>query len=138
MDRPRNSSVHCQWTVSQLAWSHASIAGVTVNVVKPLIAPDVAVIVVEPPPAAVASPALLIVATAAADEFHVTLPVMLLVELSLNVPVAVNCSVLVSVVAEGPAGVTAIEERVGAGGSPSSLLPPPQPAVDSTSSVAAT
>jgi len=122
--------------VFQFAWSQASIAGVTVKVLEPLTVPDVAVTVVEPPPAVVASPALLMVATAVADELHVAVLVRLLVEPSLNVPVAVNCCVLKSVVADGFAGVTAMDERVGVGGV-GGLSPPPQPPAESASSVAA-
>jgi hypothetical protein len=53
-----------------------SVAELTVNVVDPVMPPDIAVIVVEPTAVGVASPldptALLIVATAAVNEFQVT------------------------------------------------------------------
>ena len=63
-----------------------SDAGVTVRIVEPERAPDVAVIVVEPATADVASPwepaALLIAAAAVLDEFHVTVVVRFCVVLS--------------------------------------------------------
>jgi hypothetical protein len=121
--------------VFQLAWSQLSIAGVTVKVVEPVTPLDVALIVVEPPAVAVARPALLIVATAVVEELHVAVLVRFRVEPSLNVPVAVNCVVLVSVVAEGLPGVTAIEESVGAGAG--SSPPPPQALIERTSRVVA-
>jgi len=61
-----------------------SVAAVTVNVVDPEIAPDVAEMVVEPVATEVANPfepaALLMVATDDADELHVTVVVRLCVE----------------------------------------------------------
>ena len=70
--------------------------------------PCVAVIPVVPAATPVANPvAAPIVANPVFDDFHVTLVVMFLVELSLYVPVAVNCCVLPATI-EGDAGVTAI------------------------------
>jgi hypothetical protein len=128
---------HCQYTVSQLPWSQLKVAGATVKTVEPVNPADAAEIVVVPPLTLVARPPPLMVATPVADEFQVTVLVMLLVEPSLKVPVAVNCWVLVSVVAEGAAGVTAIDASVG-GGSGCSPPPPPQPTSDSTSRIGAT
>jgi hypothetical protein len=89
-----------------------STAAVTVNVVVPFTDPDAALIVTGPPNfTPVASPAALIVATVVSDELHVTVLVMFCVELSLNVPVAVNCCVLPAAT-DGFAGVTAIDTRV--------------------------
>jgi hypothetical protein len=68
-----------------------SVAAVTVRVVEPLIAPDVALIVEFPTPAPVARPVVLIVAVAVVPELHVTVLVRFCVVPSLNVPVAVNC-----------------------------------------------
>lgn len=56
-----------------------------------MIAPQVAAIVVLPVMMLVTSPVLSIVATAGADELHSTDCVISWVELSLNVPVALNC-----------------------------------------------
>jgi hypothetical protein len=89
-----------------------STAAVTVNVVVPFTDPDAALIVTGPPNfTPVASPAALIVATVVSDELHVTVLVMFCVEVSLNVPVAVNCCVFPAAT-EGFAGVTAIDTRV--------------------------
>jgi hypothetical protein len=63
----------------------------------------------------VASPVVApIVANAVFDDFHVTLVVMFFVELSLYVPVAVNCCVAPEAI-EGVAGVTAIDCSAAAG-----------------------
>ena len=67
------------------------VAAVTVRVVEPLIAPDVALIVEVPTPAPVARPAALMVAVVLVPDDHVTVLVRFCVEPSLNVPVAVNC-----------------------------------------------
>src|SRR5438445_376932 len=69
--------------------------------------PLVAEIVEVPVPTVVASPVLLMVATVAVPEAHTALP-STCVELSLNVPVAVNCCVAPLEI-EGFAGVTAID-----------------------------
>jgi hypothetical protein len=90
-----------------------SVAAVTVSVVLPEIAPLVADIVVPPAFNADAKPAALIVAVVVLDDVHVTLAVMFCVELSLYVPVAVNCCVLPAVTV-GFAGVTAIDTSVAA------------------------
>jgi hypothetical protein len=71
-----------------------AVAEVTVNVVFPLIAPEVAVMVVVPGPAPRANPSvgavLLIVATDESEEDQLTLAVMFCLLLSEYVPVAVN------------------------------------------------
>jgi hypothetical protein len=90
-----------------------SVAAVTVRVVEPLIAPDVALIVEVPTPAPVASPAALIVAVVVVPELHVTVLVRFCVVPSLNVPVAVNCCVAPLAI-DGFAGVTAIDCSVAA------------------------
>src|SRR5271165_257180 len=90
-----------------------SVAAVTVNVVLPEMAPLVALIVVLPAFSADAKPAPLIVAVAVLDEAHVTLAVRFCVELSLYVPVAVNCCVPPAAT-DGFTGVTAIDTSVAA------------------------
>jgi hypothetical protein len=87
-----------------------SVAGVTVSRVEPLMLPTVAEIVEVPAPTAVAKPVTLIVATVPVPDAHTAL-VSTCVELSLNVPVAVNCCVAPLVI-EGFAGVTAIDTSV--------------------------
>src|ERR1700678_4029482 len=87
-----------------------SVAAVTVRVVEPLIAPDVALIVEVPTPAPVARPAALIVAVVVVPELHVTVLVKFCVVPSLNVPVAVNCCVAPLAI-DGFAGETAIDCR---------------------------
>src|SRR5216684_3780152 len=89
-----------------------SVAGVTVSSVEPVMLPLVAEIVEVPVPTAVPSPVLLIVATVAVAEAHAALP-STCVELSLNVPVAVNCCVAPLGI-DGFAGVTAMEVSVAA------------------------
>jgi hypothetical protein len=89
------------------------VAAVTVRVVEPLIAPDVALIVEVPTPAPVARPVALIVAVAVVPELHVTVLVRFCVVPSLKVPVAVNCCVAPLVI-DGFAGVTAIDCSVAA------------------------
>src|SRR5262249_58538459 len=83
---------------------------VTVRVVDPLMLPIVALIFEVPVALAVANPAAEMVATEVVAEAQVTWPVRSCVELSVNVPVAVNCWV-VPLVMLGLAGVTAIESR---------------------------
>jgi hypothetical protein len=90
-----------------------SVAAVTVRVVEPLIAPDVALIVEFPTPAPVASPAALIVAVVVVPELHATVLVRFWVVPSLKVPVAVNCCVAPLAI-EGFAGATAIDCNVAA------------------------
>jgi hypothetical protein len=109
-------------------------AFVIVRDVVPATAPEVAVIVAVPAARPVASPPAPIVATLCADEFHVTEPVRLLELPSLNVPVAVNCSVIPTTI-EGFAGVTAIDESVTGGGVDDVEDPPPQPVVNSSPAV---
>jgi len=85
-----------------------STAPVTVRTVEPLTLPSVAEIVLVPVFTPVASPPAVIVATEVVAEVHVTEPVKFCVELSLNVPVAVNCCVAPLAI-DGLAGVTAID-----------------------------
>src|SRR5260370_10865090 len=82
--------------------------------------PLVAEIVEVPTPTAVASPVLLIVATVPVAEAHTAL-LSTCVELSLNVPVAVNCCVAPLLI-DGFAGVTAMDTSV-AGVTVSSVEP---------------
>jgi hypothetical protein len=103
-----------------------SVAGVTVSSVEPLMLPTVAEIVEVPVPTVVATPVLLIVATVAVADAHTAL-LSTCVELSLNVPVAVNCCVAPLVI-EGFAGVTAIDTSV-AGVTVSSVAPVMLPTV---------
>jgi hypothetical protein len=86
-------------------------AGFTVKVVLPATLPLVAKIVVPPAFTAEAKPAALMVAVVVLEEAQVTLEVRFCVELSLYVPVAVNCSVPPAVT-DGFAGVTAIDTSV--------------------------
>jgi hypothetical protein len=105
------------------------VSEVTVKVVEPEMFPDVAVIVVVPWATAVARPAALIVATPVLEDFHVTVAFRFWVLPSEYVPVAVNCWVVAGAM-EGPAGVTAMEESVLAGGRMNPPPPPPpQPAM---------
>jgi len=90
-----------------------SVGAVTVSVVVPLMAPEAALIVLVPVPTPVANPPEVIVATVVVSELHVAVLVRFCVELSENVPVAVNCFV-VPLAIEGFAGVTAIDTSVGA------------------------
>jgi hypothetical protein len=87
-----------------------SVAGFTVSCVEPLMLPTVAEIVEVPAPTAVAKPVALIVATPGVPEAHTAL-LSTCVELSLNLPVAVNCCVAPLVIA-GFAGATAIDTSV--------------------------
>jgi len=72
-----------------------SVALITVSVVLPVMAPNLAVIVEEPRLTPVARPeefdALLITTTAVFEELHVTCSVRSCTEVSENIPVAVNC-----------------------------------------------
>ena len=69
-----------------------SVAAVTVSTSTGEVTPDsAAVMLLVPTPTPLASPPLVIVAVESVAEFHVTVLVMFCVELSLNVPVAVNC-----------------------------------------------
>jgi len=90
-----------------------SVADVTVKVVEPEIAPDVAFIKEVPAATPVAKPPAVMVAVAGVAELHVTLAVRFCVVLLLNVPVAVNCCVRPAAI-EGFAGVTAMDTSVGA------------------------
>jgi len=86
-------------------------AGVTVNPVVPVIAPETAWIVVFPTPAPVAKPLLLIVATPVLVELHTTDPVILAVLPSLYIPVAVYCCVAPFAI-DAFAGATTMETSV--------------------------
>ena len=90
-----------------------SVAAVTVSVVLPTMLPLVAEIVLVPAFSADARPAPVIVAVVSVPDAHVTLPVKFCVELSLYVPVAVNCCVLPAAT-DGSAGVTAMDTSVAA------------------------
>jgi hypothetical protein len=83
-------------------------AAVAVNVVEPLIAPAVAVIVAAPGATLVANPPLFTVAIDVADEVHVAALVRFCVVPLLYLPVAVNCC-FSPAGTDGDAGVTAIE-----------------------------
>ena len=90
-----------------------SVAAVTVRVVEPVMPTETALMVLVPVPTPVANPPAAIVATVVVTELQVAVLVKFCVELSENVPVAVNCSVLPFAI-EGFAGVTAIDTSVGA------------------------
>jgi hypothetical protein len=90
-----------------------SVAAVTVKVVDPVIPPETALIWLVPVATPVANPPEAIVATVVVTELHVAVPVKFCVELSENVPVAVNCC-FVPFAIEGFAGVTAIDTNVAA------------------------
>ena len=90
-----------------------SVAAVTVKVVDPVMPIETALIVLVPVPTAVANPPAAIVATVVVAELQVAVPVRFCVELSENVPVAVNCSVVPFTI-EGFAGVTAIDTSAAA------------------------
>jgi hypothetical protein len=90
-----------------------SAAAVTVSTVDPLTVPEVALTVAVPVPTLCPSPALLIVAVVGVSEDHVAVLVRFCVLPSVNVPVAVNCSVVPSAI-DGVAGVTAMETSVAA------------------------
>jgi hypothetical protein len=85
---------------------------VTVSVVLPVVPPRAAAMLLLPALTPVASPPALIVAIAVFDELQVTWVVMFCAVLSEYVPVAVNCCVAPTWIAEF-AGVTAIEVRIG-------------------------
>jgi hypothetical protein len=85
-------------------------AGVTVSVVKPLIAPEVAATLVLPTATLVASPCALTVAMVVSAVLQVTAFVRFRVLPSLYVPVAVNCCVVPSAI-EALAGLIEIDVR---------------------------
>src|ERR1700722_16780689 len=87
---------------------HCSVPVLTVSTLDPLPVPRVALIELVPTPAPVAKPPEVIVATEGVADAHVTEPVRFWVELSLYVPVAVNCCV-VTLAMNGLAGVTAMD-----------------------------
>lgn len=83
----------------------ARAALVTVRVVDPVTAPELAAIVVVPTPVLVASPPLEIVATPGEEELQLTALVRYCVLPSLYVPVATNCCVW-PLATKGAEGVT--------------------------------
>ena len=91
------------------------VAGVTVKLAEPVALPRAAAIVTDPWLSAVARPlefdALLIEATLVSEELQVTKLVKICVELSVYVPVALNCW-FVPLAMLGFAGVTLIETSV--------------------------
>jgi hypothetical protein len=113
-----------------LRLSEVRIAAVTSSEVVPLTEPFFTVMVVVPTPALLARPvAALMVATVATPEDQVESgdAVRSWVELSVNVPVAVNCCVKPLAI-DGFAGVTAIETRA-AGLTASKIEPAVEPEV---------
>jgi len=102
----------------------------TVRFVLPLMEPWLAVIVVVPVALAVAIPELLTGATFPDEDFQSTDEEISLLELSPNVPIAMNCRVLLSCSVEF-AGVTIIETS-----SLASRKKSPQPVSRSTANVA--
>ena len=94
-----------------------SSAAVTVNVVEPEINPDAAVIVVDPAALALARPSeppeFEIVAMPSSEDDQVTEAVMSWVDVSVKIPVAVNCCV-VPFAMLGSAGVTPIDTSAAA------------------------
>jgi hypothetical protein len=97
--------------VTEIDWS-VGVGLVTVSVVWPVTPLSDAVIVDVPAATPVASPALLIVATPVLADAQVTWFVRFCIELSENVPVAVNCCVD-PLVMLGFVGVTEIDCSVG-------------------------
>src|SRR5204862_4390467 len=93
-----------------------SVAGVTVSVAMPLMAPVVAEMTVVPTATVVARPfepaAFEIVAVAAVADAHVVVLVSTCVEPSVYVPVATNCGFEPLATVSEPAVVTAIEASV--------------------------
>lgn len=83
-----------------------TVAGVTVSTVELLNSPTVAVTVAVPTPTLLANPAALVVAVETVSDDHVAVLVRSCVPPSVNVPVAVNCSLVPSAI-DGVAGVTA-------------------------------
>ena len=104
-----------------------SVGGVIVNVVDPLIDPDVAWIVVFPCDTLVANPVPFIVAALAFEEDHNAELVKFCLLPSVYVPIAVNCCV-VPAGTDGFAGVTAIDTSVG-GVTVNVVDPPIEPSV---------
>jgi hypothetical protein len=88
------------------------VGALTVRLEVPLIVPKVAVIVVVPAPAPVANPLELMVATEVEDELQTIFGsvVRSFVELSEYVPVAVNCSLVLTAIS-GLGWVTVMETR---------------------------
>ena len=85
--------------------------GFTVSTAVLLTVPNVAVMVVVPLPLGVALPVASIIATSISDDVHVTCPIRFSVVPSLNVPVALNCSVAPKAIV-GLEGVIVIKLRV--------------------------
>jgi hypothetical protein len=102
--------------VAGATFTESATAGVTVRLAVPVIDPEVALevalIVVVPIALARAEPAALTVAVAGGDEIHVTDCVKFCVLPSVNVPVAVSCSVS-PIGKDDGVGVTAILTSAG-------------------------
>jgi len=79
--------------VAGTTFTETAAAGVTVRLAVPVTVPEVALIVAVPIILATAAPATLMLAVAGADEIQVAVCVRFCVLPSVNVPVAVNCSV---------------------------------------------
>lgn len=103
-----------------------TVAEVTVSVALPVITPDIAVIVTVPGVSVLTNPALSMVATVASDDCHVT-PESACVLLSVNSPVAANCTVLPAA-RDGEAGAREMETRA-AGSTVNAVLPVTEPDV---------
>ena len=88
-----------------------SVAAVTVSIVVPLTAPEVAVILAVPMPTLCARPALLMVAVDGVSDDHMAVLVKFCVLPSEYVPVAVNCCAVPDAM-DGIVGVTAIDSSV--------------------------
>src|SRR5712671_2008447 len=83
---------------------------VTVRVADPVMVPEVALMAAVPSVRVLADPVAFTVATVCVSDDHVTMPVTSCVLPSLNVPVAVNCCVLLDA-SERFAGLTAIATK---------------------------
>jgi hypothetical protein len=92
--------------------TETSAAGVTLREVVPLTDPDVAIIVADPTAAPLARPVAFTVATPVLEDVQLTEDVRSLVLPSVNVPVALNCSVVPRAIA-GLAGLTARDASLG-------------------------
>ena len=113
-------AVACSWllvpkgidNVAGATFTETAVAGITVRLAVPVTVPEVALIVAVPSTLATAAPATLTLAFAGADEIQVAVCVRFCVLPSVNVPVAVNCSVS-PIGKETWFGVTATLTRTG-------------------------
>src|ERR1039458_4791067 len=113
-------AIACSWlllprgrdNVAGTTFTATATGGVTVRLAFPVIDPEVALIVAAPTTLARAEPAALTLAVAGPDEIHVADCVRFCVLPSVNVPVAVSCSVSPTG-KETWFGVTAILTSVG-------------------------